>query len=100
MNVTPVYKITSGAGDDIDGSSDTTEIPNDSGGTKAKTVMICVSVAAYVLPVQSGGAVTASTGTQIGPNERLVLDVSGFHSIAYLQVAGNGQITISPVELR
>ena len=99
MLVTPIYSITSGAGDDIDGSSDTTAIPNDASGVKAKTVLITVSAAAYILPVQSGGAVTSAAGTIVTPESGgIALAVGGFHSIAYLQVSGAGQINISPLE--
>jgi hypothetical protein len=99
MLMTPIHSIVSGAGDDTDGSSDLTAIPNDASGVKAKVVLITVSEDTYVLPVLAGGAVTNATGAIVTPESGgLVLDVAGFHSIAYLQVSGAGRICINPME--
>jgi len=88
-----------GAGDDIDGSSDTTAIPNAADGNPAKVCLITVSEDAYVLPVLTGGAVTTTTGFIVTPESGgVMLDTTGFDLIAYLQVSTAGRICITPLE--
>lgn len=88
-----------GAGDDIDGTSDTTAIPNAADANPARVCLITVSEDAYVLPVLTGGAVTTTTGIIVTPESGgIMLDTAGYDLIAYLQVSGAGRICITPME--
>lgn len=97
MNTVPI-KLSPGTGAATGGTSVATEIPNASGGNKAEVVAVNVSVAAYVLPVQSGGSVTNTTGMIVNVGNPVILDVKGYFAIAHLQVAAAGRISITPVE--
>ena len=93
-----LFKISTGTGVATGGSSTATTIPNAADGNVAENVLVNVSVAAYVLPGLSGGAVTAATGMIVNPGNPIALNVTGYAAIAHLQVASAGRITITPIE--
>ena len=87
-----------GTGDDIDGSSDSVTIPNDASGVKAKFVPVSVSEDAYILAGPSGDTITTSNGIILTPESGgIVLDVTGYVKIYYMQVSGAGRICIKPL---
>lgn len=78
-------------------SSATIAIPNDSSGVRAKTVLITVQGATYVLPGASGATATTAS-TIVNAGSPLLLDVNGHTHIAHLQLTAAQAIVVSPVE--
>jgi hypothetical protein len=96
-----VYSVAAGggAGDDVDGTSDTTTIPNAAGGVKPRAILITVSEDTYVLVGVSGETVTTTNGTIVTPESGgIVFDCAGHTAVAYKQVSTGGRICISPLE--
>lgn len=83
-------------------ASSTTAIPNDSSGSPAKYVSIralTASETAAVLPVQSGGTVTASNGIPVSKEQPVILAVAGYSHIASIRfAAADVALNIIPVE--
>lgn len=87
-----------GTGDNIDGSSDSVTIPNDASGVKAKFVHVSVSEDAYVLANAAGDTITTTNGIIVTPESGgIILDVTGYAKIYYLQVSTGGRICVKPV---
>ncbi|MDP3677310.1 MAG: hypothetical protein Q8R44_19795 [Novosphingobium sp.] len=103
MRMVAPFALTLGTiiGEATGGSSDNLAIPNDASGNKAKRIWVNVTSAAYILPTTASGSVTSTTGMVLSPGDGgIILEVasSTFVSIAHLQVAAAGRISIASVE--
>ena len=88
---------TNGAGATTGAASATIAIPNDSSGIRARSVMVSVQGATYVMAGNS--SVTATTSSVIvNAGEPLELDVLGQTHIAHLQLTAAQRITVNAIE--
>lgn len=93
----PIKIAANGSSATTGASSATIAIPNDSSGVTAKTVLISVQGATYVLPGASGATATTAS-TIVTPEAPLLLDVTGHTHIAHIQLTAAQAIVVTPVE--
>jgi hypothetical protein len=79
------------------GASQLVAIPSTSAGIRARFVRLQVIGSAYVRPVVTTGTCTVND-ILLSPNFDVILDVTPYTHIAYLQEAAAARISITPLE--
>lgn len=80
-------------------SSATLALPNTASGTDARWVYVAtVAGSCYVMPVQSGGSVTAGAGFPV-TTAGVVLNVRGYTHLAHIQISSAQTLVVVPLEV-
>jgi len=93
----PLQITTNGTGALSTGTSSAVAIPNDSTGSRARTLLVSVEGATYILPGAS--TVTATTASPVvEAGEPLLVNVTGLTHVAILELTVGQRVTLTPVE--